>query len=126
MVACWRVRCPQAGVIVRYRAGRKLVGDRTAKCRLQEVRVTEAQFADNVAVYAAIREMLEKVVGEFVWTAADWGLTVSLEKIKLLTMGKWLKPEDNLPVQLDERGIATVEDFTYLGSNIGKCMVKWM
>ena len=37
MVRCWRDRCPQAGVRVRYRAGRKLVGDRTAKARLQEV-----------------------------------------------------------------------------------------
>ena len=26
MVACWRTRCPQAGVSVRYRIGRKLVG----------------------------------------------------------------------------------------------------
>ena len=80
MVACWRARCPQAGVIVRYRAGRKLVGDRTAKSRLQEVRLTESQFADDVAVYAATREMLVEVVGEFVRTVADWGLTVSLEK----------------------------------------------
>ena len=122
MVACWRARCSQAGVIVRYWAGRKLVGDSTAKSRsrLQEVRVTEAQFADDVAVYAATREMLKEVVGEFVRTAADWGLTVSLEKTKLLTMWKQLKPEDNLPVQLDGGGIATVEDFTYLGSNIAR------
>ena len=92
------------------------MGDRTAKSRLQEVRVTESKFADDVEVYVATREMLEEVVGEFVRTAADWSLTVSLEKTKLLTMGKWLKPEDNLPVQLDGGEIAT--DFTYLGSNI--------
>ena len=115
MMACWRARCPQAGGIVRYRAGRKLVGDRTAKSRLQELRVTESKFEDDVAVYAATREMLEEMVGEFVRTAADWGLTVSLEKTKLLTMGKRLKPGDNLPVQLDGGEIATVEDFTYLG-----------
>ena len=82
--------------------------------------MTESQFADDVAVYAATREMLEEVVGEFVRTAADWGLTVSLEKTKLLAMGKRLKPEDNLPVQLDGGEIATVEDFTYLGSNIAR------
>ena len=40
--------------------------------------MTESQFADDVAVYAATREMLEEVVGELVRTAADWGLTVSL------------------------------------------------
>ena len=37
MVVCWRARCPRAGVIVRYRAGRKLVGDRTAKSRLRRL-----------------------------------------------------------------------------------------
>lgn len=47
----WRARCPQAGVMVRYMMGRKLVGDRTAKSRLEEVRITESQFADDVAVY---------------------------------------------------------------------------
>ena len=118
MVACWRARCPKAGVTVRHRIGRKLVGDRTAKSRLQEIRMTESQFADDVAVYAATREALEHVSAAFVNTAANWGLTVSLEKTKLLTLGKQLKPEDNLPVQLDGGEIVTVEDFTYLGSSI--------
>ena len=113
MVACWRARCPKAGVTVRHRIGRKLVGDRTAKSRLQEIRMTESQFADDVAVYAATREALEQVAAAFVNTAANWGLTVSLEKTKLLTLGKQLKPEDNLPVQLDGGEI-----FTYLGSSI--------
>ena len=90
------------------------------KSRFQEVRVIESKFADYVAVYAATREMLEEVVGEFVRTAADWGLTDSLEKTKLPTMGKRLKPEDNLPVQLNGGEIATVEDFTCLGSNIAR------
>ena len=94
VLACWRVA-------VRYRIGRKLVGDRTAKSRLQEIRMTESQFADDVAVYAATREALEQVAATFVNTTANWGLTVSLEKTKLLTLGKQLKPEDNLPVQLD-------------------------
>ena len=95
-------------------------GTEQLKSRLQEVRVIESKFADYVAVYAGTREMLEEVVGESVRTAADWGLTDSVEKTKLLTMGKRLKPEDNLPVQLDGGEIATVEDFTCLGSNIAR------
>ena len=35
MVACWRCHCPEAGVTVRYKMGRKLVGDRIAKTRLE-------------------------------------------------------------------------------------------
>ena len=36
---------------VLYKHGRKLVGDRTAKARLSEVKVTEMQFADDAALY---------------------------------------------------------------------------
>ena len=50
VMACWRARCPQAGVTVRYRIMRKLVGDRTAKSRLLEINMTKSQFADDVAV----------------------------------------------------------------------------
>ena len=103
---------------MKYRIGRKLVGDRSAKAKLQEVRVTESKFADNVAVYATTREMLEQVAGVFVRTAKEWGLTVSLEKTKLLAVGRQLKPEDSQPVKLEEGEIATVEEFTYLGSSI--------
>ena len=114
MMRCWRDQCPQAGVTVRYRVGRQLVGDRTVKSRLQEVRVTKSQFA----VYATTREVMEQVVREFVSIAAEWGLTVSLEKTKLLAMGKDLRPEDSLAVQLEGGEISTVEEFTYLGSTI--------
>ena len=45
MVACWRSKCPQAGVNARYKHGRKLVSDCIAKSRLQEVRITVAVYA---------------------------------------------------------------------------------
>ena len=54
MVKCWRDQCPQAGITVRLRAGRKLVGD-----RLHKVQVTESQFADDTALYANTREVLQ-------------------------------------------------------------------
>ena len=38
MVAYWRARCPEVGVTVGYKHGRKLVGDRTAKSRLDWTR----------------------------------------------------------------------------------------
>ena len=38
VVGHWRARCPEAGVMVKYRHGRKLVGDRTAKSRLNEIK----------------------------------------------------------------------------------------
>ena len=60
MVNSWRVNFLLAGTTVGYRIRRKLVGDRTAKARLQEMRVTESKFTDDVAVYATTREALEQ------------------------------------------------------------------
>ena len=51
VVANWQIESPEAGVAVLYKHGRKLVGDRTAKARLSEVKVTETQFADDAALY---------------------------------------------------------------------------
>ena len=51
---------------VRYRHGRKLVGDRTAKSCLDLVRVTESQFADDAAVYANSSDTFENAIGGFV------------------------------------------------------------
>ena len=91
---------------MRYKIGRKLVGDRTAKARLEEAKITESKFVDDVALLVAVT---------FVTTAAVWGLTVSLEKTKLLSIGC---PEDNMPIQLEDGVTAAVDDFTYLESNI--------
>ena len=118
MVASWRSQCPQIGVTVKYRIGRRLVGDRTAKARLQTVTVTESQFADDVAVYATTREALNQATASFVRVAADWGLTVSLVKSKVLVAGNHLEPTDTMPIQLDGGLIDVVDNFTYLGSNI--------
>ena len=79
----WRARCPEAGVTVRYRHGRKLVGDRTAKSRLDLVRVTESQFA---AVYATSRDTFESAIGGFVDAASKWGLTVGIAKSSAATV----------------------------------------
>ena len=86
-----------------YKHGRKLVGDRTAKSRLQEVRVTESQFADDVAIYATSRAAFEKATAEFVSTAAEWGLTVSLEKTKGMAMGKHVEPLEASPAVWSHR-----------------------
>ena len=70
---------------VLFRHGRKLIEDRTAKSRLSEVRVTESQFADDVALYATSRGSMECVAGKFVRTTGRWGLTVSIPKTKAVT-----------------------------------------
>ena len=120
MVADWRNRSSGAGVSVLYKHGRKLVGDRTAKSRLSEMRVTESQFADDVALYATSRDSFESVEAEFVKVASEWGLTVSTEKTKGMVIGEGLNESDVRPVQVEGGSVDIVQDFTYLGANISR------
>ena len=94
VVAHWRARCPEAGVMVKYRHGRKLVGDRTAKSRLNEIKVTESQFADDTALYSTSRDAFECTTQKFIDTATHWGLTVSIHKTKGMSINSHLVPED--------------------------------
>ena len=118
VMTSWRRQCPEAGVTVRYKHGRRLVGDRTAKSRLQEVRVRESQFADDVAIYATSRAAFEKATVQFVDMAAEWGLKVSLEKTKGIVVGKSSDPSEASPVRVANGTIEVVQDFSYLGSTI--------
>ena len=118
VVAYWRARCLKAGVMVKYRHGRKLVGDRTAKSRLNEIKVTESQFADDAALYSMSRDAFESTTQKFIDAATHWGLTVNIHKTKGMSINSHLVPEDTQPVHTAKGLIEMVNDFTYLGSNI--------
>ena len=66
IVACWRSNCLKARITVRYRIGRRLVGDRTAKARLEGTKITELKFADDAALYVVIRQAVVRVAVTFV------------------------------------------------------------
>ena len=59
MVASWRKKYAGEGVSVLYKIGRKLVGDCTAKLKLDEMKVMETQFADDVALYTTCTQLLK-------------------------------------------------------------------
>ena len=101
-----------------YKHCRKLVGDRTAKSHLDRTRITESQFADDIAVYTTSRYAIECATKEFVDAASNWGLTVSTRKSKGMVIGSLTASSDALPVLLEGGKIEIVQDFTYLGSNI--------
>ena len=50
-----------------------LVGDHIAKSRLSEMKITESQFAGDVALYTTSRDSFESVAAEFVKVASEWG-----------------------------------------------------
>jgi len=118
MVASWRDRSVGAGVTVLFKHGRRLVGDRTAKSRLERVKVTESQFADDLALYAASRAVFESAGKGFVLEAGRFGLTVSLPKTKGMAVGAGSGGVDVSPLSVED-GLGEIEmvsEFTYLGS----------
>ena len=117
MLTDWRDSCPQAGVDVLYKHGRKLVSDRTAKSKLHCTKITESQFADDAAVYTTTRSTFKHGAKMFAATAQEWGLTVSTSKTKGLIVGHHTGGETD-PVEIDGEEIEIVTNFTYLGSNI--------
>ena len=52
-------------------------------------------------MYATTREALNQATASFVRVEADWGLTVSLVKSKVLVAGNHLEPTDTMLIQLD-------------------------
>ena len=101
VVASWRRGCAEAGADVLFQPGKKLISKRTAKSRLSVVRVTESKFADDVALYTTSRGNLESVAKSFVGKADEWGLTVSIDKMKGLATGANLSEEDIALVQME-------------------------
>ena len=116
VMAHWRGTSSTRGIPVLFRMGRRLVGDRTAKSRLQSVLVSDSQFADDVALYTTTRDNLQIMATEFAAPAARWGLTVSVQKTKALAVGESVDRHDVcLP---NGNIIESMRQFTYLGSNL--------
>ena len=117
VVATWRNTHKEAGVDVLYKHGRKLVGDRTTKSRLNEMRVTETQFADDAALYATTRGAFESAAAGYEEVADDFGLKLSVEKTKGMIVGDEM---DVTPIQVKGVNLDIVDHFQYLGSNISR------
>ena len=96
---------------LQYKHGRKLG---RAKSRLQKVRITESQLADDAAVHATTQDAFESDTSEFIYTASEWGLTVSVEKTKQMVTGRHLAHTDIWPVLLSAGLIGTMQDYIYL------------
>lgn len=116
VVSSWRSSCGVAGIEALYKLERKLVGDRTAKAKLDKVKVTESQFADDVALYATSRASFETVAKSIVHESKRWGMTVSLTKTKGMVLGQSVSEGDTEPVSVEGGEIEVVESFSYLGS----------
>ena len=108
-------------VCVKYKCGRRLVGDRTAKSRLSDLQVTESQFADDVDLYCSSCQDFQAITKSFVEAIRDWGLTVSLDKTKGMVFGRDACSGNAMePVQVGGGDIKMVNKFVYLGSCVSE------
>ena len=92
VVINWQIESSEAGVAVLYKHGRTLVGDRTAKARLSEVKMAETLVADDAALYTTSRHRFETSAANFVKVASEWRLTVSTERMSCGCPGLACRP----------------------------------
>ena len=116
VVASWRSRLTVPGVTLRYRIGRKLVGDRSAKSKLLETEITKSQFANDAALYAPSQCGVDILAREFVSCTARWGLTVSTSKTKVMAVGD---DYARCGIHLESGDVIDqMASFTYLGGSL--------
>ena len=114
VIECWWGRCKSLGVKVFYKYGGKLVGERTRKPLSFEI--TELLFADDGVMVCCTRKDMEEAARVFDEVAAEFGLTVSVIKTKLLVVGCDLEEEDLAPLYIRGQLVEQVQSFKYLGS----------
>ena len=82
------------------------------------IRLTEAQFADESALFAMSCEGAHQALVLFVDTAAEFCLTANATKTKFLFVGDDTTAVDRAPMNVGWVDIVCVNEFRYLGSSI--------
>ena len=79
-------------------------------------KLTECQFADDMALLASTRLGAEEAIRSFSSVTKAFGLTVSIPKTKLMVVGCGVLEEDVEPITIEGGKIESVTEFPYLGS----------
>jgi len=116
---CWLHRCDAVGVKVLYKIGGKFIGECTRKPSLFVI--SECLFADDAALICASRSDMVIAARVFEEVTAEFGLTLSIRKTKLLVAGANLTVNDVAPLKLGGGSIEVVKELKYLGSVIEAC-----
>ena len=109
----WVGRCQVVGVEVQFKLGGRLVGERSR--RPDSFVPSECLFGDDAALVCSSRDEMILVARMFDKVATEFGLTLSIPKMKLLVAGIGLTGDDLVPLEL-EAGVVEVDRFKYLGS----------
>ena len=117
MMERWTARVEDlegAGTCLLYKYDGKLFRRSTRDAH--QTRMSDCQFADDTALLATTRYGAEQATLAYVDVAQAFGLTVSLEKTKLMVTGFDIEDADREPITVGESEIGCVDKFPYLGS----------
>ena len=88
---------------------------------VEEKIISDCQFADDAALLATTKSGAERVTEEYMKVAHDFGLTLSVQKIKSMAVGREVTAEDQTPLNVCGEEIESVSEFQYLGSIVSAC-----
>ena len=86
------------GICLKYKLDEKLFRRSTRDA--QQVLLTECQFADDAAILSTTRQGVEQAIMTYIDVADKLGLTVSLQKTKLLVSGYGVEEDDKAPIDV--------------------------
>ena len=115
----WNARASNlegAGIYLKYKLDRKLFRRYTRNT--EEVKVNECQFADDAALLATTKRGAELITIEYMLVCKDFELTLSIQKTKVMAVGREVTAEDRTPLSVGEEEIESVNEFPYHGSQI--------
>ena len=92
VIRCWLSRCDTPGIEVLYKTSGKLVGECTR--RPSSFVISECLFADDAALICSSRADMDVAARIFEDVMAEFGLTLSILKTKLLVAGVHLTTGD--------------------------------
>ena len=101
-------------ITVHYKYDQRLFRRYTRNAMLRQL--TECLFADDGALLASTRSGAETAVCTYQQVSKDFGLTVSIPKIKHMVTGRSVEVCDQEPINLEGGNIEAVDEFPYLGS----------
>lgn len=113
----WRERVSDiagVGITLKYKCDKKLFRRYTRNS--STTKLTELQFADDVALPSTTRQGAEDAMVKYIEVAAEFGLTVSIPKTKLMVTGRQATADDRAPILVDGGAIESVPEFPHLGS----------
>jgi len=104
------------GITVQYKYEQRLFRRYTRKAMISWL--TVCLFADDCALLASTRSGAKTAVCAYQQVSKNFGLTVSLPKMKHMVTGRAVEEGDQEPISLEGGNIKAVDEFQYLGSLI--------